>query len=1491
MRLPLRIARASFRTLAWSALFITGGVLALLRTALGHEVVLGWIVDQVDARVAGRVDVAGIRSGNILRGGRLLGVELRTPRGQVFLTADSVEVAYSVRGLLTGDLTFRQVRVWGVEMDLVWEPGEERSTLQRWIASSRSRGAGSESAEEGGGPTVVLQDLRIVDADFRLRRPTSLDQDGMVRVLPSGGGTLALDLAMDSLRVPELRAAPDADGGTRIRVASGSGRLDLLRETLPIREISTEILIAGGRLNARVDALRIPQSRATGEVTVFLREESPRRVQLAMALEELRGETLTPILDWVPAFTGSLRLEGVVDRSGSSWFIQGLDARWEGAGIRGDGTLRFRDGVTLQGLDLRVQDLPMEAVSRYVAMAEGKPGRLSGNVRLDGPVDRLGVVGRVGIRTPGNALSTADVNGVLVREGEELAFSGMEVFFSPLAYPALDPWIPGLPVAGSGSALVRLDGGVESGLRVGFDLTHRGSSGGTSRVRGEGGVREGPDGWRVDVQGDAAPFHLLALRDRRPDLPVQGAVTGSFRVVGPLDSLGLHLEVEGEDGRLLLDGTLDPRDLTRTVEVSGSAEGFRLGSFLEPAGDRTLLTGEVRARARGRGEAMVGEGMIRLADSNLRGLPVDSIFVATRVQDGTLVLDTARASLGGFEVDGGGTLALPEVNRPRGTMELRFRSDSLMGLRPAFLGEVVHARDTLRPLDEDILLLSGIDPDTLPLERDVTLKGTVDGRLSLTGAVDDFRGTAFVVMDTVSYGDDYLAGATLEVTGESLPGEAARLEVALDTDSLRLLDREMASSRVRAVVARDGVRASVRLIRSPQEEYLVAGGVAREGDLYRVDLDQADLRFDSLQYSLSAPARFSWSDSVLVVDRLDLVRDGPEEVRITASGVLPQRGDADFQARVQGVRLERITQLLQLTGREWQGRVDLDVRVQGPATDPLIQGEFQTAELVVGRFDADSTRVLLDYAGREAQVEVVAWRGASPFLEASGTVPADLSLQLGVDRTLDRPMDLQARIREVEVAPILEILEDLEDIQGVISGDFTIRGTIEEPIPEGLVRLDNGAWTVGALGVRQSNVNGTFALTPDRSVAVNVQATSGGRLDMSGAVLLEPLTNPGLDLELRFQGFQAVDRRDVTGALSGTLQLDGTYESPVVTGELSVDQGVLFLEEFQRAVGVVDLTDPLFLGLVDRGDFDIPVDRPLLAGVRNPFLDALRVNVDLTVPRDTWLRSNEMNVEIGGELDLAYDRPRRDLVLVGELLARRGQYTVLGRTFEVQGGTVSFIGIPGINPLLDIQAEAPIRRQEGGTLQIQATVQGSLVDPRVTLSTEEQGYAQSDLVSFLVFGRPSSEIAGSNTGQLESTAFSGVASIVGGTLATQLGTLAAQRLNFLDYLSVSQVGDLGAGGGGVASSVSSTQVEVGWYLGGGDIFGVLIWRPFSGAGTGTASTKALAGVRLEWQSSEQYHWEAFMEDRLLRRGTYGLTGLNADAGYSYGFAFFREWGY
>jgi hypothetical protein len=643
-------------------------------------------------------------------------------------------------------------------------------------------------------------------------------------------------------------------------------------------------------------------------------------------------------------------------------------------------------------------------------------------------------------------------------------------------------------------------------------------------------------------------------------------------------------------------------------------------------------------------------------------------------------------------------------------------------------------------------------------------------------------------------------------------------------------------------------------------------------------------------WNLSRPARVEWDPTTIRVDSVVVTRDDPDPMHMVVDGTLTRGGESDFRLIIEGLHAEQVLNIAQVDGIGVSGHVDADLSVRGTSAAPRIDGTF----LIDGpRYRAiQLTRLTgsIEYADRRASIDVEAHDGVRRVVTGSGTLPLDLGLVSVERRLLDEPMDVRLAADSLDAAIALSYLSTLQGVVGSVSGEVRIGGTPERPEPEGLVTLSNAAWTIEEIGVRHSQVNGELRLRPDRTVDVTLSTRGTGASDVTGTVLLEPVRDPLLDLDLRFQRFLAVSRPDVEGYVSGDVTLGGTYRRPVASGTLLVDEGAIYVDELQRAVGVLDLSDPFLFDVGLAVDTTALASQPLLVGFSNPFFDNLRVDVDLSVPRGSWLRSVDSNVELAGDLLVRYDRSAGDFVLIGELQAIRGSHQVLGRSFELDEGVVSFIGRPGLNPDLDIVASTRIRRPGDAPIDVNAQVEGTLVQPVVTLSSEEAGLAEEDLVSYLIFGQPSGALGGGGlfgAGQgIGPTSFvqRGFATFFGGPLATQLGSVIAQELSFIDYLSVQQAGIVRG-----ADEAYDTQVEVGRYVG-DDVFVILVLRPFS---AGPEEQNQVPGVRVEWALTDDYNVQGFMEDRFLRSGSASMTTSSGliDNDRIWGVFLFREWGY
>jgi autotransporter translocation and assembly factor TamB len=623
---------------------------------------------------------------------------------------------------------------------------------------------------------------------------------------------------------------------------------------------------------------------------------------------------------------------------------------------------------------------------------------------------------------------------------------------------------------------------------------------------------------------------------------------------------------------------------------------------------------------------------------------------------------------------------------------------------------------------------------------------------------------------------------------------------------------------------------------------------------------------------------------------LALVQSDGGEGRIAVEGTLPREGEVDLSVGVQQLRLEDVSRLLQRDRSELAGRLDMTVAVRGQADQPLIVGTMRATDVSFQSYALDRVEGDVEYRDRRLTLDLEAWEEELRVLQATGFIPVSVNLSEPAFGFPSEEIDLRVVADSLPAAFAAGIFPILTDVQGTVAGDFDIGGTVDDPEPSGLMTLQGAAWTIEALGVRHEGVQGTLTLRPDATMEVEAIARADGTAYVSGTVLLAPLRNPGFDLTLSFDGFHLAERRDVDGHASGVMSLTGTFERPIVRGltdegnGLYLHRGVLYIEEAVRAATVVDLSDPRFASFVDLSI----LDPSILEQSQNPFMQNLFVNVDLVVEQDTWLRSAEMNVEIAGTLGVRYDRARQELVLEGELQALRGPYSVLGHRFDVQQGTIRFVGIPGINPNLDIVARTRVRRQDE-PLDITARVTGTLTEPRVELSSDEAAISQSDLVSYLLFGMPSYELGAGQRAELESTALSflgagtyAAANVVRGAVTTRLGAILAQQWG-LDYFAITEAGNLGWD----VSGVSQTQVELGQYLS-RDLFLVLAFQPVQVVGS---SPFATFGVRVEYTPSRAYTLQAFWEDRFLRRRTVGFQDLAFRSQKILGLSLFTEWGY
>jgi translocation and assembly module TamB len=472
------------------------------------------------------------------------------------------------------------------------------------------------------------------------------------------------------------------------------------------------------------------------------------------------------------------------------------------------------------------------------------------------------------------------------------------------------------------------------------------------------------------------------------------------------------------------------------------------------------------------------------------------------------------------------------------------------------------------------------------------------------------------------------------------------------------------------------------------------------------------------------------------------------------------------------------------------------------------------------------------YAERRADLTLDLFRDGHPVLSARGRLPLDLSLTPVGRRVLeDDPLVASVRSDSTDLSLLEALTPAVQRASGRLEARVDVAGTWKRPRFTGMFTIGDGTMFLPKLGMRFDRVNADVALSGD-SVAIRKAEAStagqrSGRATLTGAVTFNELANPTLDLRIEARNFHVIDvprvaDLELSTVAGNPLHLAGSAHGSVLTGGVAVSYGNIRIPDIAGQKKVVSLDDPELDQVVDTSLF---TNRTLLPDAPPEFVRNLTMrDVQIDMGSDTWLRSSEANVNLGGSVRVTTSRNARDpekvqLALDGPLRAERGTYRlnlgVVQRTFTIEGGTLRFYGTdPDLNPTLDITALHVVRpfgqaaSQTQREIPIRVKIGGTLAQPTLTLSSDDTRLQQSDLLSYLITGQPSFEVGTAQTQSIVQLVLPSVTSYLESRFSGGL----------FDYVQIQSAG-LGPQAAGSSTQLAfgsllgNTRLGLGWQIG------------------------------------------------------------------------------
>ena len=1417
-----------------------GALSALVGTGAGRSLLARVAETSLNHVFTGAIEIGDVR-GSLLTGVTLTEVRLFDADTTLVAWLPRADLAYNPLDFAAGRVVFFEFALRQPVINLV-QHRSGRLNIEELL-----RLGGPDTGPHGPATLILFRNVRIEDGTVTLRLQAARAEPGDTALEIEGSGPngrlrIRRFEHLDA-RLAALQVSSPAERGIRIDVS----RLAVVSSDPAARlvDVSGRLRVIGDSLELDLARARLPHSdlrAARGRVTW---PRGPLLFNLSLRADSARlgdfhfiDKRFAPDAELV----GGVRL-----RSHGALVLEiGLDPLRLS---RGGGTVTGRltaltaadSGlVALRDADLEAQDFDLEFVRPFLDTLPFA-GRLTGHTTATGPVTGLSLSVDWTFRDslvrgwPETRIRGRGEVGLGGSGG--LRFQPFTVEAAALDLGTVQRLVPAVALHGVLYADGSLSGPLKNAQFVGR-LEYRDGARPPSKLTGTVRLDGRTDtlGVYADVTADSLSFD--GLKGNFPALPLRGAVAGSVKLSGPLAALETHAELHSDGGAAQGDGVLllgparyGARDFTlRASDVD-------LARWLDRAPPSRLTFRVAGGVARDDTAPPVGRLSARLAPSLFAGTPIDSGIADVRFADRHVHVDSLRITQPGLITTGAGALGWSREDR--GSLALTLDADSLNSL------------DSLLSWAAGSIAADG-EPGVRPLA------GAARALVTLEGSLDSLGLDARASGERLRW-RHWAVPRSGRARLVYRPGPVPRFELEATLDSLNSGALGFGAAAGSAQGTRDSLTWFSRSRVGEGAAFLAGGRFARRGgtgptpdsgSVVALGLDSLAVQLPGDVWVLERPTELTVTDSAASTRGLALKSAyGPG--RLVLGGDLPTRGRADAHLQLESFPLAGVYALLERDTAGVGGMITATAGLSGTRADPVSNGTFSLTNGSLGEFRAPFVDGTFEYRARRLDAALHLTRSGQQILTVQAHLPLDLSLVPVERRQLPDTLSVRATADSVDLSVLEALTPALRQVQGVFSADLGIAGTWDAPRLRGALQIAGAAATIPALNVRYADLNGRLALSGDSIVLQSLSARSDrGRADVSGVVRLEQLTHPALDLRIAADQFKALDlRNNVTITASGQLALRGPVFGASLTGRANVTSGVLYFADLvqKRIVNLDELADTSLAAIIEQ--------QRLGPEFQSVFLDSLRIqDLQLEMGSDVWLRSNEANIQLTGTVSLT---KQRNLYLVsGTLQAARGTYRLkLGpvtREFVVSQGTVHYFGTPDQDAGLDIEARHVVHpvptpaQRNPDDITVVAHITGTLLVPRVTLQADKRDLSQTEIISYLLFGKSSLDLGGEQGGIADQRALlQSALSVLSGEIEQTIVSGGVP----VDYVEIRP------SGGGQGAPLLGWQFAVGRQLG-PKTFLVLNAGFCEGRQVGVRNT---LGLSLQFRISPEWRTEASFE--------------------------------
>ncbi len=668
----------------------------------------------------------------------------------------------------------------------------------------------------------------------------------------------------------------------------------------------------------------------------------------------------------------------------------------------------------------------------------------------------------------------------------------------------------------------------------------------------------------------------------------------------------------------------------------------------------------------------------------------------------------------------------------------------------------------------------------------------------LRGTTDSLFLQSDVHLDSIRYSSFFIKRVTLDANA-SVNKTDTLVNATLLAEHLQNNSQQIDSVVVDVEANTDSLYMNARVADTDIETSL-SGGVSWQKKLC-ITLEKWLVKYKDQQLALQQPPAIIEIDSVnYFIHNFKMASNASDTTQyISAEGNISRSGDEDLELSIKNID---IANWLGVFGNPLgaTGKAGFELKIDGTASAPVVKGSFGIDNAVLNSYRFTDFGGTFNYADKQFSINTSIVPVDSGRIKIEGAVPLVMALDsFNFNFSTKDSIDLQLDVDKFPLA-VIQTLNISENIAGFIDGSIKVTGTAESPNPNGELKLIDAAVKMPEYGIDYRNIlfNLSFLRDNIRLDTLQIETSDGslkgnGKIDFSSDFYKGDISQS--EVTLRFNKFNPVDHRQFNMQLSGDASLGGEKGNVVFDGDLNIPEAEIYLPAVLNMMGkfyVPEIPKPLLVQALEEqtNATDSLPENQSVADTTEQFsfdyFNKLTGKMRIKIPKNTWVKNEDLRIEVSGDFELI--KHETFFELFGSVDVVRGQYDMLGKTFVIDEGTITFEGGEELMPKMNITASYAFRNAQREEKKLDVTITGTADSPAVSFTLNGSAVNEGDALSYILFGRGMNELSidqqdnlnGAGGGQLAETAAASI-------LSSQISNFLSKKLN-VDYIEVKSNG-------------------------------------------------------------------------------------------------------